>query len=83
MADAFNLSGLADEGIEVSEVDLAVGDDYAIALIQFTQTMDAQTCESELPADLFEMRAPPASEPTSTFICEIPHPSRWYIAKAG
>lgn len=83
VADAFNLSQLAGGGIEVSEVDLAVGDDYAVALVQLIQTMDAQTCESELPPDSFERRAPPASAPTSTSICEIPHPSRWYIAKAG
>lgn len=83
VADAFNLTGLANGGIEVSDVDLAVGDDYAVALIKLIQTMDVQACESALPADSFERRAPAASAPTSTSTCEIPHPSRWFIAKAG
>lgn len=82
VADAFNLSQLAGGEIEVSGVDLAVGGDYAVAFVQLIQTMEVQTCESDLPADSFERRAPPASAPTSTSVCEIPHPSRWYIAKA-
>ena len=77
VAEAFDLTNLADMGIEVYQVNLAVGDDYAIAQIQIIQTMDSLPADADASAAPIMQRAGNSSSPS---VYTSPLPPRWFIA---